>query len=255
MKMAELEKRTGVNRETIRVYIRSGLLPEPERPKPTVAHYNEDHVQAILTIRQLQQQYRMTLAQIGNVLQGRPVDHRVEATAFTHLEQLVASRFPDQDQLVALDTLTEANPAAITDAKAFQSLGIVDRITTPTGAMVSHTDARLLAIWGEMRAAGFDEGNNFYADSLDHYFRAAEYLAHAEAEKFLARTEGRLSEEKAAEMLRFALPLMLDFFGLLRTKFFIRNIAREAGRRDAHVHTRLTPVLPPTSKDGVPSTD
>lgn len=245
MKMAELEKRTGVSRETIRVYIRSGLLPEPERPKPTVAHYNEDHVQAIATIRQLQQQYRMTLGQIANILQGRPADQRVEANAFTHLEQLVASRYPDQDQMVSIESLLVMNPYAATDAKVLQTSGIVDRINTTAGVMVSHTDARLIGIWGEMRGAGYDEDANFHPDSLDHYFRSAEYLAHAEAEKFLARTEGRMSEEKAGEMLRFGLPLMLDFFGLLRMKFFLRNIARETGRRDANVHSRVTPQLPP----------
>ena len=41
MKMGELEQRTGVNRETIRVLIRKGLVPEPDKPKATVAHYNE----------------------------------------------------------------------------------------------------------------------------------------------------------------------------------------------------------------------
>ena len=33
MKMKELEDRSGIGRETIRYYIREGLLPEPERPK------------------------------------------------------------------------------------------------------------------------------------------------------------------------------------------------------------------------------
>ena len=37
MKMRELEQRTGVHRETIRVYLREGLIPEPERPRKTVA--------------------------------------------------------------------------------------------------------------------------------------------------------------------------------------------------------------------------
>ncbi|WP_390902446.1 MerR family DNA-binding transcriptional regulator [Sphingomonas bisphenolicum] len=34
--MRELEERTGVHRETIRVYLREGLIPEPARPaKPS----------------------------------------------------------------------------------------------------------------------------------------------------------------------------------------------------------------------------
>lgn len=226
--MAELERRTGVNRETIRVLIRRGLLPQPERPNPKVAHYTEEHVLAVMAIRQLQQQYRMTLGQIANVLQGKPTNQRVEPNAFAHLEQLLAWRLRVEDQLVSIESLAPLNPAAAADAKAFESLGLLERIRSDTDTMLSHTDARLVSIWGEMRRAGFDEAANFHPDSLDHYMRAADYLARAEAEKFLARTEGRMSEEKAAEMLRIALPLMLDFFGLLRTKFFLRNIAQAA---------------------------
>src|SRR3546814_2512177 len=54
VKMRDLEKRTGVHRETIRVYFRHGLLPEPERPAPNVADYGETHVQAVLAVRKLQ---------------------------------------------------------------------------------------------------------------------------------------------------------------------------------------------------------
>ena len=222
--MSELEHRTGVNRETIRVFIRRGLLAQPERPKPTVAHYTEDHVRGILAIRQLQQNYHMTLNQIAKVMQGRPLEQRVEATAFSHLEELVAAATGVQAQLVSIESLCAENPHAANDAKAFETLGLMDRVRARGIYFVSQTDAQLLTIWSQMRAAGFDEAANFYPDSLDHYFKAADYLAHAEAEKFLARTEGRIAEEVAAEMLRTALPLMLDFFGLLRMKFFIRNI-------------------------------
>ena len=43
MKMAELERRSGVGRETIRYYIREGLLPERERRARNVA----DRIQAV----------------------------------------------------------------------------------------------------------------------------------------------------------------------------------------------------------------
>ncbi|MDB5698956.1 MAG: hypothetical protein JWN69_1760, partial [Alphaproteobacteria bacterium] len=64
MKMRDLERRTGVNRETIRVFLRHGLIPEPARPKPNVADYGETHVQAIQAVRDLQRNSSMTLRQI-----------------------------------------------------------------------------------------------------------------------------------------------------------------------------------------------
>ncbi len=47
MKMRELEARSGVGRETIRYYIRMGLLPAPARAKPNVADYADEHVRRL----------------------------------------------------------------------------------------------------------------------------------------------------------------------------------------------------------------
>ena len=56
LKMKDLETRTDVSREAIHFYLREGLLPEPERPKRNVAHYNEGHVARIKLIKRLQEE-------------------------------------------------------------------------------------------------------------------------------------------------------------------------------------------------------
>ena len=53
-------------------------------------------------------------------------------------------------------------------------------------------------------------------------------VAGREAAIFLERTEGKISADQAATMLQSALRVMLDFFGLLRMKAFMRNIHRES---------------------------
>src|SRR3546814_20874330 len=90
--MSDLEKRTGVHRETIRVYFRHGLLPEPERPAPNVADYGETHVQAMLAVRKLQRDDGLTLPQIKEAIRGQNSEGRVNAAAFRNLETLVAAR-------------------------------------------------------------------------------------------------------------------------------------------------------------------
>src|SRR5262245_39050446 len=102
MKMSELEQRTGVNRETIRVFIRKGLVPAPDKPKATVAHYTEEHVRAIRAVRNLQREHQVTLDQIGMMLRGDQLDKRLEAPAFHHLEDLVAARFGQDDKTIPL---------------------------------------------------------------------------------------------------------------------------------------------------------
>lgn len=110
MKMRELEQRTGVHRETIRVYLREGLIPEPERPRKTVADYGVEHVQAILAVRRLQHENRLTLAQIKAIIAGEGTEARVEASAFDQLEQLVAHRAGADGPPVTISSLLERYP-------------------------------------------------------------------------------------------------------------------------------------------------
>jgi DNA-binding transcriptional MerR regulator len=229
MKMRELEERTGVNRESIRILVRKGLIPEPERPRQTVAHYTEKHVRAILAVKELQLKHRLKLDEIGEVIRGKNIDVPTEASQFSHLQELVSANLGYDEGSIPLRALKWLNPHVVGDAKAFQSIGLIklnkkDRVYT-----VSRHDAQILAIWGKMREAGFVESTNFYPEMLDHYVVAAEALARDEVDRFLARTEGRIDEDEAARMLTTALPLMMDLFAALRIKFLLRNLEHHRG--------------------------
>ncbi len=238
MKMRDLEVKTGVNRETIRVYFREGLLPEPNRPARNVADYGDDHVRAIQAIRNLQRDSRMTLPQIKSVLNGENTSGRpLGVAAFTHLEELVASRVGVQQGLISLASIIKQYPKGQIDAQTLARIGIIDLIDSPDGRMLSVTDAGLVGIWGRMRLAGFDEEQGFPPEILDYYIEAAEYVAGKEAKLFLERVEGRIGEDEAAAMLEFALPTMLDFFGIIRQKLFLKNIGGRT-RQGTVIRTR-----------------
>lgn len=226
MKMRELEARSGLNRETIRVYLRHGLLPAPKRPRPNVADYDENHLRAVLAVRDLQRDSGLTLRQIKDTLNGHQGLRRIEAGAFRNLEALVATRVGLDHRPIALASLAKAFPHAEKDARALESIGLLEIVDTKTGPSLSVTDARLVTIWGEMRAAGFTEEAGFSPDILAFYIAPSEAVAAQEAAIFLDRTEGKISAEVAAAMLQSALRVMLDFFGLLRMKAFMRNIHR-----------------------------
>lgn len=224
MKMRDLEARTGVNRETIRVFFREGLLPEPSRPARNVADYGDDHVRAILAVRKLQHESGMTLPEIKQLLDGRSSPRQVGVLTLNHLEELVASRVGVEHGLIALGALAVRIPKAQEDAQALNQIGIIELIETRDGPALSVTDAGLVSIWGQMREVGFDEEHGFPPEILDYYVEAAEYVAGKEARIFLDKVEGRIGEDEAAAMLEFALPTMLNFFGIIRQKAFLRNI-------------------------------
>lgn len=227
MKMRELERRTGVNRETIRVFLRHGLIPEPTRPKSNVADYGEAHVQAIQAVRGLQYNSSMTLRQIRDAMNGEQGGRPVDATAFQHLEALVATRIGIDVQPILLASLAKAFPLAESDARLLAKIGVIDILDTPDGASLSITDARLVTIWSEMRQAGFDEEHGFTPDLLAYYIEPAYMVADNEARLFMERVEGRISEERAAAMLQTGLRQMQDFWGLIRIKRLLANIHRE----------------------------
>lgn len=229
--MRELEARTGVNRETIRILLRRGLIPEPSRPKPNVADYDESHVRAIGAVRDLQRNSALTLRQIQGTLQGEPSETRIEASAFQHLEALVATRVGIDVQPVQLASLETAFPDAGDVAHRLAAIGVIEILDAGSGPSLSMTDSRLVTLWSEMRQAGFTDETGFPPEIVSFYIDPAERVAEREATLFLERTEGRISEEEAARMLQIALRLMLDFFGLLRMKRFMAHIHREAPDR------------------------
>lgn len=233
MKMQELERRTGVDREVIRIFLRKKLIPEPHRPARNAAVYDEGHVRAIATVRDLQRQGRLTLDQIGDLFEGRGLAPHASSGVYQHLETLLAMRFGvDETPRVMLRQLVERLPMADHDARTFAAMGMVEIVDTPDGEMLSHGDARLVEIWGHIRQAGFIEERGFPPENIAFYQRAAEMIAGEEVRVFLEGSAGRIAEDRAAAMLQTALPMMLDFLGLLRLKAFLRAM-REAVSRDA----------------------
>jgi DNA-binding transcriptional MerR regulator len=228
MKMRELEARTGLNRETIRVYLRNGLVPEPLRPKHNVADYDESHVTAILAVRDLQRDSGLTLNQIKDVLNGQQGSRRVEAGAFQNLEALVATRVGVDDRQVSIGSLLKVWPHAEEDSRAFEQMGLIDIVQTRNGPALSVTDSRLVTIWGEMRSSGYTEQLGFTPDILNFYKGPAEAIARQESGLFLELVEGKIDEQSAAALFQVGMRLMIDFFNLLRTKALLRYIHREA---------------------------
>ncbi len=232
MKMRELEQRTGVHRETIRVYLRHGLLPQPMRPKRNVAEYAEAHVRGILAIRELQRHRRLSLAQIRRVLEGDGSAVRVEAGAFPHLDTLVAARMGVDDAMVPLSVVGSRNAHAEGDARALARVGAVQLSRRRGQLLLNRVDAQLVGLWGDMRKAGFTEALSFDPEVAEMYVEAASALARREVSEFLSRVAAPVGEEAAADMSRAALTHMLDFFGLLRLKAVVNEIRRQtAGNR------------------------
>src|SRR5262249_12432967 len=86
LKMKDLERATGVGRETIRFYIREGLLPEPERPGRNVAWYDESFVERIAVVKDLQRKRYLPLHAIKALIDGEAPPSRAEVKALRAID-------------------------------------------------------------------------------------------------------------------------------------------------------------------------
>lgn len=240
MKMRELEQRTGVNRETIRVYIREGLLPQPARPKSNVADYGEAHVAALKAIQELKSGRQITVPQIKRALGGDPGAMPADPAAFSHLDTLLAARLGVNEGLVPAAKLAASHKEAARDILAFTRIGAIRPVMRGGARHLTQPDAQIVMLWGQMRAAGFTEARGFPVDVLRFYVEAAKALAEREVNEFLGIVAGRTSEAEAAEMAQAAASLMLPFFGHLRTKAVVAAFrdAAKANRPGAKAPAR-----------------
>lgn len=225
MKMRELEQKTGVKREMIHYYIRNGMLPEPERPKPRTAIYSEQHVAAIRSIRQLQTEGRLKIEEIKQLLQGNKGRISTRAASFRHLDELFAAHAALDTDLVPLSEIKARNPKAENDARIFESMGAIELITRGGRVLLSHVDAEIVAAWGDMRAAGATEDVGLDPTLLALHVELAERLATGEVKFFLERVSPALSNERKAEIAHEGSKVILELFTLLRMKAAVRAFA------------------------------
>jgi hypothetical protein len=147
-----------------------------------------------------------------------------KSSPFTQLGRLVAGRLGVEEARVSLSSVVARNPHATRDARTLARVGAIELRRARGGPSLTHADAQLVGLWGDMRRAGFTDEQGFGPEVVAMYVESANRLAHDEVRRFLAGLAGRQDEETAAAMARTALSAMLAFFGLLRMKAVLREL-------------------------------
>jgi len=222
--MKDLETRTDVSREAIHFYLREGLLPEPERPKRNVAHYNEGHVARIKLIKRLQEERFLPLSVIRQMLE------RAEAAADDvgglagfefALASLLNGDVPEPDQ--ALAVVAERAGMAAADVRRLAVGGAI-RLGAKAGeSYLDFRDAAIVEHWGRVLEDGFGDLPGYDEGYLARYAEALQKLAEAEVGLFLDNFGEELTEEMAAIANR-GIETTNEIFARMRTQALLRNI-------------------------------
>jgi DNA-binding transcriptional MerR regulator len=231
MKMRELEQRSGAGRETIRYYIREGLLPEPERLARNVANYDESHVERLRTIRKLQEERFLPLDVIKRILDGDPDALSASAAPFPELGSLIAARLDvgPAEPMTVLAALTD-DPVIAADAAAFEALGVIRVDRNGAEPMLSRLDAHILALWRDIRRAGY-AADTFPPEFVLTYVEGAAKIAEVEVARFYQGLAGRVAQPQAAAMAQSAIETINVLIGLFRIRAILDEVAKRSPGR------------------------
>jgi len=230
MKMKELEARTGVGRETIRFYIREGLLDEPERPKRNVAVYDNTHVRRVALVKRLQQERFLPLTKIKEMLANGAGELDAEQLpSLLGLEFLLSARFGDNQsrQPVALSHVADESSVTLQEIEEMDRLGL---ISIAVGGTMSKQDADIVNLWAQMKDAGFGEAQGYDVASLARFAEMADVMAARDVEVFLSHLPADAEITDATSQAENGILLTNDLLVRLRLRAIIRELAERNAR-------------------------
>ncbi|KIM09625.1 MAG: hypothetical protein KU38_08775 [Sulfurovum sp. FS08-3] len=73
LKMNKLVELSGVPKATILYYIKEGILPQPDKPKPNLHLYDEETLERLDFIKYLQKNFNCTINEIKTVLENQKI--------------------------------------------------------------------------------------------------------------------------------------------------------------------------------------
>ncbi len=230
IKMKELEARTGVSRETIRYYIREGLLAEPEKPKPNVALYDETHIERVALIKKLQHERFLPLGVIKDMLRadGEPLQAE-ELPTLLGLEFLLSARFGNEQSRKS-QSLSDVSKQTGVELKEIEEMDRVGLVSIAVGGTLSKQDAGTVDIWGKLKSAGFKGERGYGVAELKRYLDAANSLATIDVEHFFKRNAAGMTTEEASALAEQGIILSNDLLGRLRLRAIIREVAEHNAR-------------------------
>jgi len=110
-KMKHLMEATGESKSTILFYVKEGLLPEPEKPKPNLHLYDESCINIIKFIKYLQNQFSYSIAQIQTIFKENKFNFSDDFSMMLRSLQLMSGssdgKWYERDDFLELSELEE----------------------------------------------------------------------------------------------------------------------------------------------------
>jgi DNA-binding transcriptional MerR regulator len=226
LKMKDLERATGVGRESIRFYIREGLLPEPRRPGRNVAWYDESFVERIKLIKELQQNRFLPLRVIKTIVAGdappTPIEVQALGTLEGRLPQVVDAALEAPAE--RLSVLAKRTSLPVREIQELASVEAIAIVTRDGDQWIEGVGVRLIELWARFRAAGFTAERGFGPEQVRLYVDMVRWLAREELREFTTKLAGRVDADELVHLAEEGIQLGSEVVALLRRAALLRFI-------------------------------
>jgi DNA-binding transcriptional MerR regulator len=236
MRMRELEKASGISRETIRFYIREGLLPEPARSHRNSATYTEEHLARLLAIRRLKDERFLPLSVIRTLFTG-------------------GGDLPEPDMLPGIDHLLhmrlDAGGEAVDAVVFFKQLGgdpdhlaatIAAGVVKPApDGTLSPRDQRILRLVIDGDKLGFNRERGYLGEEFGHLADLMHSLAELEVKGFFARVAPHVDELEAVDMAERGIGILNQLMGELFTREILALLGERRRVANDNRHSDIVP--------------
>jgi DNA-binding transcriptional MerR regulator len=205
IRMGELVKKTGVQKETIQFYINKGLLPRPVKTGRNMAYYDETYVERIRLIKELQLKRFLPLKVIKEIISD-------QASGNLSASELDALRF-SSDGLIRLEELRHVyEPQTLALLSERTDLPPEEIVEMERSEMVSSTrnkqgervyfdnDIRIVEAFAEIRKGGLTKEAGFDVSEFRLQTDIINMLAVEEVKVFARKFAGQVSN-KGKELL------------------------------------------------------
>ena len=223
LKMKDLERATGVGRETIRFYIREGLLPEPERPGRNVAWYDESFIERIAVVKELQRKRYLPLHAIKALIDVETPPSLAEAEA---LRAIDGTLYPGARAAAArVSDVAKRTGLSAGEIRRLEEVGAIEIVTRRGAQWIEGDGVRFVEGWAALRRAGYADALGFGPDKLRVYVDFVRWLAREELRIFARGVAGRVDRETASRMAEDGIDIVNELIGLMRKATLLRYIA------------------------------
>jgi DNA-binding transcriptional MerR regulator len=218
MKMKQLVEQTGVPKQTVHHYLRSGLLPKPKRTGSNSAEYTDEHARRILLIKNLQENYFLPLSVIKKILKkyrGDPgqravIDMRVDY--FRPLDQILAGEVVGEDEFLRVTGL-RPEPLA-----KYEQWGIITPKRVDGEKVYSHDDQAIARMIAQYRHIGVTSEVGFEPEWIRDVVGPLRELVQDTGDRFFQRAAERMSSEDVADVSKLAAEITARLYYHLTNK-------------------------------------